>query len=144
MTTPEIGSSTKSVINKISVGGGTYSLPGSDAVNYIVEEKDIDIWHYRIWSNGFKECWGKYHVEKAPIHTSWGKSYNSGTYVYPNYPVSFSAYPVRLWQVLSIEEGYPPRVMCDIQNLTYPGKFVLNKELQGDITCDVLCYAAGF
>lgn len=145
MTTPEKVSSTNGVINKISAGGGIYSLPGSDAANYVTEEKDAGIWHYRVWSNGFKECWGKYHVEKANLQTSWGNSYNSNTYTYPKYPVSFSAYPIRLWQVFSLENGYPPRVMCDIQDLTYPGTFVLNKELKATgMDCDVLCYAAGF
>lgn len=145
MTTPEVGSSTTGVIKRISTGGGTYSLPGSDAANYVTEEKDDGIWHYRVWSNGFKECWGKYHVESVNLQTSWGKSYNSDAYTYPKYPVSFSAYPIRLWQVFSLGEGYPPRVMCDTQDLTYPGLFVLNKELPvTGMKCDVLCYAAGF
>lgn len=146
MTAPETNSITKGVINKISVeGGGIYSLPGSDAANYVTEEKDAGIWHYRVWSNGFKECWGKYHVENVNLQTSWGNSYNSDSYTYPKYPVSFSAYPIRLWQVFSPSNGYPPRVMCDTQDLTYPGMFVLNKEKSGTISsCDVLCYAAGF
>ena len=72
-----------------------------DAYHYVIDKMDGHVveqgssngWTYRIWSNGVKECWYRTAVASASF-SAWGNGYATAEYTVPDYPFTFSSYPV--------------------------------------------------
>lgn len=84
--------------------GGVYDLPGK--VNYIVEEGNSGIWHYRKWADGFKECWGKQTASNVSFEKEvWTDTNTYGMTnsekLFSNYPFTFSEVPCSTWGLIS-------------------------------------------
>lgn len=61
--------------------------------DYIVEQGTKDIWTYRIWASGIKECWGQTATVSTKWNT-WGNGGETATFAgHQKYPFTFTSQP---------------------------------------------------
>lgn len=76
-----------------SVVQDAYAYITKSLTDFVIAEGEADGWAFRVWNSGIKECWYRASVTSAAFN-AWGNGYATAEYTVPDYPISFTSYPV--------------------------------------------------
>lgn len=119
------------------------TIGDDEVVDFVVEEKNEDIWYYRKWHSGKVECWGRRRVS-VTISEAWGSIYYTALsgYAYPSGLFKFAP----MCQVTAEFGGTMQAGWLGIggksTELDAPAVFFLRPNI-ADASFDILYYAIG-
>ena len=72
------------------------SIEGKPLNDFVIDEGNSGIWHYRIWNSGRAECWGR-NTKSITLSKAWGTMFIGTTYFdRVSYPFAFAATPTEI------------------------------------------------